>query len=53
VKKFESSVAVNLLHLPDKPAGVEDISALPFLAVNLLHLPASWQGSAALLGLTF
>jgi hypothetical protein len=42
VEKFDGSslgVAVKLLHLPDKPAGVGNNFAACFLAFKLLHLP--------------
>jgi hypothetical protein len=43
VKQFPARagcLATELLHLPDKPAGVEEGGAGPFaLATELLHLP--------------
>jgi hypothetical protein len=45
VKQFSRlGVAAELLHLPDKPAGVEVVERTCFLALELLHLPGKPEG---------
>jgi hypothetical protein len=47
VKRFRAKCSGELLHLPDKPAGVENSDASVLLAVELLHLLGKPAGVGA------